>query len=1003
MDDPVKWFKDIGAPSWLILTIVVLVGATIVVGLLDKLKPFFEATLAAIGFMARSERRRSVRLRRLFADHLESRLRLLNNQEEWSDARFTDLEAEVEYERSRSLLAIVRFMRRTSLRQAKSLSKALRSSKDRLIILQGDPGAGKSVALRHVALRMCRSGTRSPSTRSIIPLYINLRDWRPDGSNLNGSAVREYILQVLNRPNLRDVTEFLDANFDQGVQNGSWLFLFDSFDEIPDILSASEADETIQRYRNAIYEFLTGFNTCRGIIASREFRGPSTYGLSTFRILQLSAPAQRKLIRRSGLATLSANKLIASLNAGEEGLRNLASNPMFLGLICEQARETGEPPQNTHQVYETYVTRRLTRDSSAVEQRFSVNIVELRDFAEQMAFGISNQRLGLSPTIAEIRQMATATNFDSCIAALTYTKLLRRDLESTNFDEDVVSFAHRRFQEYFATCVVLRKPDVVPARTLLRDGRWREAAVTILLTQSESDVKTLVDSATRMLDYEVSLVESLAPDAEWEWRPGLFHLLGILNAGAVRSASWSPRISRRVDILLKEIDRRGLLVDKKLVLDVSGSLDHDAQQTLYTAALEGQSQWLRAAAYRQIGRLASLTGRMRHLIQLALFELDMRDELARHRSDTMTYLKRLPDSSDFVRSARLLLVVRPVDLVLLSSIGAVAFTTTRPADQSWFQMSATFLFVAGLVFAAHATLILYSRLAIAMNSLRASTPRTAIRGVRGERETESSAQGAIPAVLEMTWGAGRFYPALMTWLLLADARPVGATSWQFLILAIYISLWGPGARCAALSGRLTRPLLWWLHPMYFAWSAVRTFCVTVVTAFVQIKSVPKLLRAIVFAVLSIAILVVIFALIWLGVTFISRTPAAPVFAAILFVVGLAVIGVVAYNFFHPRVRDWRELRASRKNLQVVGAQEFMQGLSGFSTESGVAKYLRLVRDRQALQPGLESLDVLRALLRNGEYTYTGLVRVRKGNTNRRRLSQDQLDNIAQLAEEVARA
>lgn len=89
---------------------------------------------------------------RQFATQLLMVLREIDASVEWQDRRFTDLEAEVEAEDvpRRRAFALLRTNRRT-LRREPSLLHALRRSTSPLILLEGEPGTGKSVALRHLA------------------------------------------------------------------------------------------------------------------------------------------------------------------------------------------------------------------------------------------------------------------------------------------------------------------------------------------------------------------------------------------------------------------------------------------------------------------------------------------------------------------------------------------------------------------------------------------------------------------------------------------------------------------------------------------------------------------------------------------------------------------------------------------------------------------------------------------------------------------------------------
>jgi hypothetical protein len=83
-------------------------------------------------------------------DWLETR----NKRERWSDDQYAELEAEVETKGARdSSSSLVRFVTgRSKVRRERSLTAALGNARHRFVLLQGDPGSGKTVALRHLAL-----------------------------------------------------------------------------------------------------------------------------------------------------------------------------------------------------------------------------------------------------------------------------------------------------------------------------------------------------------------------------------------------------------------------------------------------------------------------------------------------------------------------------------------------------------------------------------------------------------------------------------------------------------------------------------------------------------------------------------------------------------------------------------------------------------------------------------------------------------------------------------
>ena len=256
------------------------------------------------------QRRRQFSRRRQFVELLQARLERMNREEQWMDREYTELEAEVETEGPRAgdgpLFRL--FFSTTGRRRQRSLSKALLESKYRRVVLQGDPGSGKSVALRHAAMIMAESA--KSSRRSRIPLYVNLREFRPTGCTVTAADVREYAFNAVLDVSDRRQVSYLDDNFARGLDDGTWFFLFDSFDEIPELLGAVEVDATIHKYENAVAAFLEDAPRCGGVLASREYRGPRDLGWPTFHILSLTDKRRRKFVERAETRPASRQALV---------------------------------------------------------------------------------------------------------------------------------------------------------------------------------------------------------------------------------------------------------------------------------------------------------------------------------------------------------------------------------------------------------------------------------------------------------------------------------------------------------------------------------------------------------------------------------------------------------------------------------------------------------------------------------------------------------------------
>ncbi|WP_176929658.1 NACHT domain-containing protein [Lentzea albidocapillata] len=575
-------------------------------------------------------------------------MRRLGEKEEWRDTRYAELEAELEITGRR------RRFRRTSLNslsRVSSLSKALEECKDRIVLLEGEPGAGKSVAMRHLAQRMATRAMRKPSETSVIPIYVNLKTFRCD-TRPTSADVRDFVMSSVNAVRDRDVERFLDDEFDRGLSEGTWLFLFDSFDEIPDILSATEANEVIVDYADAVHAFLHGMNKCRGIVASREFRGPGRAEWPTFRVVPLSEKRKKLLVEKSELPPDVEDQLLGELPTAESGVQQMSGNPLFLGLLCEHMRMGNGFPTNVHAVLETYFDHRLNRDAERLQGHFGVTGAAVRTVAEEFAFLIAAQHsLGLEVPKAQAVRMLAATTGRSAdeltraLDALVYTKIARGG------DDDSVTFSHRRLQEYFATCVVIREPDRVPVLTLLTSGQWRETAVTILQTQQPEQVERLLEAALSLLPDEVPGTTDLG----FAWPPGLLYLLNILAEGSSPALlKTHPEIPSRVGALLAEVWEKGRHFDRKWVLEVCSVATTEECRKLLADGFASPSEWLRQESFAQLRRVPELAEALHFQLRRMLLDLSVGGRLRRERLSVRAQLKRIPDPVVFERVVRLL-------------------------------------------------------------------------------------------------------------------------------------------------------------------------------------------------------------------------------------------------------------------------------------------------------------------------------------------------------------
>jgi hypothetical protein len=659
---------------------------------------------------SKGDRRRAAKRAR-FASAMATQVARVSQLEEWYDERFAELDAEVEmHGRQRQ----GKRRQRETIRRVPSLSVALEKSTDQIILLEGEPGSGKSVALRHVALRMAMRVKEHPSEDGIIPIYLNLKDFRPPGK-VDATAVLAFVKASINKANDRYVEIFLEQEFDRGIDEGTWMFLFDSFDEIPAVLGAVEANNVIDQYASALYDFLTGMNACRGVIASREFRGPKRISWPRFRVLRLTDEQRKDLIDKLDLPKDVEQRIIGGLATADAAVRQLADNPLFLALLCEHQRDMKDFPRSSHVVFENYVTKRFEDDKGRLLSRFGLTVQTVRAVAEQAAYCMAAQQgLGLSPARSDLVSgmrhagFTVHANTTAALDALEYLRL-GRAAEVALGQTDGFTFSHRRFQEYFATCLVMRESSRVDPVSLLTDGRWRETTVTLFQTQDRLAIQPLLTQAKLLLADMTALLDGPnCPDigsgeppeanipsdlngevqgSPFDWPPGSLHLLGLLQDGF---PSGDHRRSRDVEVLggrlLKTAYSRGQLYDQRWAVEVCLAADPDTTCKIVRQAFASESGWLREAAYTQAGRLDDIPDDVRKQMRSALASLTAGGRLRQQRITVEAQLQRLPDPHPELLLERLFIITPLVDAILWTALGCIEVVLLGPS-YLWFVLA----------------------------------------------------------------------------------------------------------------------------------------------------------------------------------------------------------------------------------------------------------------------------------------------------------------------------
>jgi predicted NACHT family NTPase len=394
----------------------------------------------------------------------------------------------------------------------------------RLLVL-GKPGAGKTTFLKYLAMQ-CIAGKFQ---KNKVPFFVNLKDFAEDQNQAN---IVEYLakslpsdrMEPLDRITPTEIVEIL-------LQKGRCLILLDGLDEVLEkdnkriIEEIPPAADKYDRNRFII--------TCR--IAAKEyvFQRFTEVELADFDDLQVHTFVRnwfqaRCDSRRANSFEQKRQEFEQRLQENES-IRDLASNPLLLTLMCLVFSESGEFPKRRADLYEEGVKILLKKwDASRDIQRdhFYQNLDVQR--REDLLSFVAFQTFSQGELIVEQRRLVYyISDFLQNLINLDPGKLLavsQKVLKSIEAQHGllveramgVYSFSHLTLQEYF----VAREINLTnqPERQQLlaknfSNSRWRE--VLLLMMELLRNASSLLLVIKQEMDSQISEDRKLQDFLQW--------------------------------------------------------------------------------------------------------------------------------------------------------------------------------------------------------------------------------------------------------------------------------------------------------------------------------------------------------------------------------------------------------------------------------------------------------------------------------------------------------
>jgi hypothetical protein len=521
---------------------------------------------------------------------LRGRLDRLDHESRWNDANYVSLQAEVQVLEGRS-----------SKRRIVELLHALRSDKrTSMFVVLGDPGTGKSVAMRKLARDLLiESG---PSDR--IPLYINLKEWRstrlwtPDHPPTPADFHNFVLNNLLQSLDLNSQSFLLEnGNYRLLLEAGFFFFVFDSFDEIPAVLDHDENSWLISELSACIVTYALGGHNARAILASRLFRKPNVLHHRRS-VLEIRPFSDDRIVQAIDRAATDPSTLKRIILVERRDLGSIARNPFLLNLIISHYNTKRHAPSSQADMFDTFfeTSLSLARSAYGLKDMPDSDVYSLCENIAGIMFDSPN--VGLEISDYEILRQLRIDGLHEVLRFLAQARIARIGSVSGAF-----SFSHRRFNEYFLVRRILSGRMPIPFDAIQTDSRWRDALVLFAEIASNSDADRLAKHAWHFASCLDRL--SLAVDRV-KFLQARHALRFLVDGFRNRPELLRPYHQELARIIFRKLIDDVDYIEKKTAVEAIGLLPIERSQRIILSTLRRYPGWISeqaAAAARYLPRI----------------------------------------------------------------------------------------------------------------------------------------------------------------------------------------------------------------------------------------------------------------------------------------------------------------------------------------------------------------------------------------------------------------
>ena len=384
---------------------------------------------------------------------------------------------------------------------------ALVREKGNLFIL-GKSGAGKTTFMKRVAFNAAEGLIDK------VPIFIWLKKWSDSRLEL-----MQYIISQFDICNFPEAAPFIEKL----LKSGDAIVLFDGLDEV------TQSDGMRREQVLSIQDFINKYDTTQCLITCRL--AANEYTFENFKYVEMADFNNGQVVKfvenwfRENKST--GEKFIEEFAKDEnKNLRELASSPLLLTLLCLSYQETLVFPQRRVEIYEEAMDALLKKwDSSRGIKRDNVYGklslgYKKKMFAQVAAITFEKNEYFIKKETLQKQLTKYVANVPPQDKEIDGETLLQTiEVQHGIFtarSRDYYSFSHLTFQEYFTGRFIVDNPTKGTLQTLLRhchEARWRE--VFLLTISLLDDGSEFIQEFRKKLDTFVKEDEKIAELLKW--------------------------------------------------------------------------------------------------------------------------------------------------------------------------------------------------------------------------------------------------------------------------------------------------------------------------------------------------------------------------------------------------------------------------------------------------------------------------------------------------------